>query len=256
MPLGRPPRDTGGVLATPDKGREAAPLPPPRARARSCPRQAESPTCSRPDDAASPSSDDGLTRGGIRSFSVRRIVYDIDSWTAGWKSSPPGGLAPRRRHWRRSRRRPGCSSRRNRTSGRASCATRRRSSSTGSSPAWRAATARSRSPSAAGSRRSPRATTSLRLGFSGIGDYARERLGIAAGTAQKLARLSRALRERPLLWEAVRRGEVSARKAETIVPVARGEDEERWVARARVETVRALAAAVREARGDEEPDAR
>ncbi len=95
---------------------------------------------------------------------------------------------------------------------------------------------------------------SLRLGFSGIGDYARERLGIAAGTAQKLARLSRALRERPLLWEAVRRGEVSARKAETIVPVARGEDEERWVARARVETVRALAAAVREARGDEEPD--
>ena len=55
---------------------------------------------------------------------------------------------------------------------------------------------------------------SLRLGFSSIGDYARERLGIAAGTAQKLARLSRALRERPLLWEAVRRGEVSARKAE------------------------------------------
>jgi 5-methylcytosine-specific restriction endonuclease McrA len=85
----------------------------------------------------------------------------------------------------------------------------------------------------------------LRLGYSGVGDYARERLGIAAGTAQKLARLARELRERPLLAEAVRRGEVSARKAETVLKVARGEGEERWVALARTETVRALAAAVR-----------
>jgi 5-methylcytosine-specific restriction endonuclease McrA len=85
----------------------------------------------------------------------------------------------------------------------------------------------------------------LRLGFSCIGDYARERLGIAAGTAQKLARLARELRDRPLLAEAVRRGEVSARRAETVLPVARGEGEERWVALARTETVRALAAAVR-----------
>ena len=42
------------------------------------------------------------------------------------------------------------------------------------------------------------------LSDSSVGDYARERLGIAASTAEKLARLARALRERPLLREAVR----------------------------------------------------
>jgi hypothetical protein len=84
----------------------------------------------------------------------------------------------------------------------------------------------------------------LRLGCSGIGDYARERLGIGASTAKTMARLARELRERPLLGEAVRRGEVSARKAQVVLPVARGEDEAAWVARARSETVRALAAAV------------
>ncbi|WP_242346047.1 HNH endonuclease [Anaeromyxobacter terrae] len=85
----------------------------------------------------------------------------------------------------------------------------------------------------------------MRFGYASVGDYARERLGIGAGTAQKLARLARALRDRPVLAEAVRRGEVSARKAETVLPVARCEAEERWVALARTETVRALAAAVR-----------
>jgi hypothetical protein len=90
----------------------------------------------------------------------------------------------------------------------------------------------------------------LRLGFSGIGDYARERLGIAASTAQKLARLARELRERPVLRDAVWTGEVSVRKAETIMPVARGEAEESWVARARSrETVRSLRAAVKAAVG-------
>ena len=57
----------------------------------------------------------------------------------------------------------------------------------------------------------------LRLGFSGLGDYARERLGIAGSTAEKLARLARNLAERPLLRQAVHAGEVSPRKAETIV---------------------------------------
>lgn len=90
----------------------------------------------------------------------------------------------------------------------------------------------------------------LRLGFSGIGDYAREELGIAASTAQKLAQLARELRERPLLRDAVWAGEVTARKAETIMPVARGEDEESWVARARSgQTVRALKAAAKAAMG-------
>jgi hypothetical protein len=49
----------------------------------------------------------------------------------------------------------------------------------------------------------------MHLGYSGIGDYAVDRLGIAAGTALKIARLARALRDRPLLHAAVRRGEVS-----------------------------------------------
>ena len=82
-------------------------------------------------------------------------------------------------------------------------------------------------------------------GASCLGDYARERLGVEAGTARRLVRLARALRERPLLRTAVRRGEVSARKAETILGAARGDAEAAWVERARGETVRALAAAVR-----------
>jgi hypothetical protein len=85
----------------------------------------------------------------------------------------------------------------------------------------------------------------LRLGFSGTGDYARERLDVAPRTAQKMIQLSRALRDRLVLAEAVRRGEVSTRKAEAVLSVARGEAEAGWVARAKVETVRALEAAVR-----------
>src|SRR3954471_20465177 len=38
----------------------------------------------------------------------------------------------------------------------------------------------------------------LRLGYAGIGDYARERLGIAASTAEKMARFGPELRERSL----------------------------------------------------------
>src|SRR3954453_7186800 len=89
----------------------------------------------------------------------------------------------------------------------------------------------------------------IRLGFSGIGDYARERLGIAGRTAQKMAQLARELKERPALRKAVWVGEVTARKAEVVLPVARGEHEAAWVARARAGTVRALLAAVRAAMG-------
>jgi hypothetical protein len=96
----------------------------------------------------------------------------------------------------------------------------------------------------------------LRLGFSGLGDYARERLGVAASTAEKLARLARNLAERPLLRQAVHSGAVSPRKAETIVALAHGDQEAAWVARARGETVRSLAAQVKGALGaeaEEEP---
>jgi hypothetical protein len=82
----------------------------------------------------------------------------------------------------------------------------------------------------------------LRLGYSSVGDYAVERLGIQKSTAEKMARLALALRERPLLRDAVWRGEVSVRKAEAVLRVARGDAEAEWVARARVGTVRALQA--------------
>ncbi len=84
----------------------------------------------------------------------------------------------------------------------------------------------------------------LRLGYSGVGDYARERLGVAARTGQALARLGRALGERPLLLAAVRAGEVSLRAAQAVLPVASGATESAWVERARAMTVRALLAAV------------
>ena len=83
------------------------------------------------------------------------------------------------------------------------------------------------------------------LKYSNIGDYAREELGINASTAVKMARLARRLRERPLLREAVRRGELSARKAEIIAPVAVGDDEARWIIRGMAETVRSLKVTVK-----------
>jgi hypothetical protein len=85
----------------------------------------------------------------------------------------------------------------------------------------------------------------VRLGFSCIGDLARERLGIGARQAQRLRRNAVALRARPLLRTAVLRGEVSARKAEVVIPVAAGAEEAYWVERARVDTVRRLEAAIR-----------
>ncbi len=83
------------------------------------------------------------------------------------------------------------------------------------------------------------------LSYSKIGDYAREELGINASTAVKMARLARRLRDRPLLREAVRRGEVTARKAEIIAPVAVGGDQVRWILVSKAETVRSLTAKVK-----------
>src|SRR5256885_9671533 len=90
------------------------------------------------------------------------------------------------------------------------------------------------------------------LGFSGVGDYAREVLGIPASTAQKMARFARRLRERPLLRAAVWSGEVSLRAAEAVLPRARGEEEAAWVARARTGTVCSLKAAIKGAGGEAE----
>ena len=83
------------------------------------------------------------------------------------------------------------------------------------------------------------------LGYSNIGDYAREELGMNASTAAKKARLARKLCDRPLVREALRRGEITPRKAEIIVPVAVGDNQMLWILRAKAETVRALRRAVR-----------
>jgi len=92
----------------------------------------------------------------------------------------------------------------------------------------------------------------FQLGYTNIGDYVRERFGLAASTAIKMARFARALRDRPNLREAIRAGEVSTRKAEAVMPVAIGDVEDVWVARARSgRTVRDLKAAVKEERGPE-----
>lgn len=82
----------------------------------------------------------------------------------------------------------------------------------------------------------------LRLGYAKLSDYGREVLGVAGRTTQAMARLSRELRARPLLAGAVRRGEVTPRKAEMVLGMAFGRDEAAWVARARRSTVRELAA--------------
>jgi hypothetical protein len=93
----------------------------------------------------------------------------------------------------------------------------------------------------------------LRLGYSGIADYAREELGLNASTAEKMARFARKLRERPGLKAAVLAGEVCVRRAEAVMHVAVGDAEEYWVARARQNPVRALKAMAKTP-SDPEPD--
>ncbi|MFL5411366.1 MAG: HNH endonuclease [Myxococcales bacterium] len=88
----------------------------------------------------------------------------------------------------------------------------------------------------------------VRLGFSGIGDYAIEELGIARRTAQKLAQLARGLREHPELRALVWTGEITPRKAEILLRSARADEE--WLSRARNRTVRGLEADVSNATGE------
>ncbi|MFO0582564.1 MAG: HNH endonuclease [Anaeromyxobacter sp.] len=87
----------------------------------------------------------------------------------------------------------------------------------------------------------------LELGYSQITDFAREVLGLKAAFVRRLVRFEQKLRKRPLLDAAVFAGEISRRKAEEILKVAIGEEEARWVAAAKVSTVRQLEAAVKEA---------
>jgi len=93
----------------------------------------------------------------------------------------------------------------------------------------------------------------LKLGSASVAEYAREWLGLNASTAQKMARFARKLRERPHLRAAVWAGEVSPRRAEAVMPVAIGYAEPHWVARAKLDTVRALKAQVK-APASQDPD--
>src|SRR5438067_1352648 len=98
----------------------------------------------------------------------------------------------------------------------------------------------------------------LTFGHVSLGDYARERLGINARTAQKQAKLARDLRERPALREAVWSGEVSPCKARIVMSLARGDAEVSWVERTKTDTAHELAAAVKTLTGkaaeeEEEP---
>jgi hypothetical protein len=87
------------------------------------------------------------------------------------------------------------------------------------------------------------------LGYH-LDDYAREVLDVSERTAHDLARLGCGLRTRPLLREALRSGRVQLRSAQTVFPVARGEAEGEWVARAAELTVRELEDEVRRAGAD------
>src|SRR5512138_3759959 len=96
-----------------------------------------------------------------------------------------------------------------------------------------------------------------RLGALGchLDDYAREVLDLGRRAALELVRLGRGLRSRPLLREAMRAGRVQLRAAQTVLPVALGEDEADWVELAAHLTVRELAQAVRRERaGTEDED--
>src|SRR3954469_19660272 len=91
----------------------------------------------------------------------------------------------------------------------------------------------------------------INLKYSNINDYAREELGINASTAAKMERLARRLRDLPLIRDAVRRGVITARKAEIISTVAKG-NEAFWLLRAKGGTVRSLKAEVSGRRDEDE----
>jgi len=100
-----------------------------------------------------------------------------------------------------------------------------------------------------------------RVGFARVGDYAQERLGIAARELQELARVSRKLDELPLIAESFERGELSWTRLRSVSSVATADNESRWLALARQRSGAELASAIAAARaastegeGQVEPD--
>jgi hypothetical protein len=76
-----------------------------------------------------------------------------------------------------------------------------------------------------------------RLGFVRLSDYARERLGVSARTLQAAAWVATRLDALPIVAAAFDRSEVSWAQVRAVCAVARRDDQERWLARARVSTV-------------------
>ncbi len=87
-----------------------------------------------------------------------------------------------------------------------------------------------------------------RLGFSRVGDYSRERLGISARELQTAARVVTALTTLPQLAAAFDAGAISWTQLQILVTVATSASEAHWLELASGRTVRALEALVRKAR--------
>ena len=93
-----------------------------------------------------------------------------------------------------------------------------------------------------------------KIGFSKLGDYTRERLGISAREFQELAHVARRLQELPAIAAAFDERTVSWTQVRQLVGVATLETQHEWLALARCRTTRALAALVAVRRGREPPD--
>jgi hypothetical protein len=96
-----------------------------------------------------------------------------------------------------------------------------------------------------------------RLCYARLSDYAREQPGLSARQLQELARVDRALAGLPALERALVSNELPWSKVRLLVRVATAQDEEAWIARARVLPTRRLEEEVREiepSSGSEDPD--
>src|ERR1700722_10061306 len=94
----------------------------------------------------------------------------------------------------------------------------------------------------------------IRLGYSCLGDYSRERLGIETRRAEDLACTHRRLPNFPALFQAYRDGRLSYSKIRLLVRHIAPADEAEWMQRAETMTVRALERALREAHPDKPVD--
>src|SRR5881275_2716593 len=92
------------------------------------------------------------------------------------------------------------------------------------------------------------------LGFSRLGDYSRERLGISARELQSLATVCARLECLPLLRAAFVDGVLSWAQIRLLTAVATPETETAWLARAEGRTVRALGAVIRTPPDGEDDD--